>query len=114
MTTSEAFQAFKSNLELPDTRFTQASTEQQKIRTNLEKHLTITDSFLSGSYARHTKIDPLQDIDIILVRNDARVQLTTCGGGVTTTDAVAQVATAARKAYPLATIKMQSRSVNVQ
>jgi hypothetical protein len=113
MTTSEAFQAFKSNLELPDKKYSQASTAQQKIRSDIGKYLTIEESFLSGSYARYTKIDPLQDIDIILVRNDSRVQLSS-SGGTTPTDALEQVRTAVAKAYPTAKIKLQSRSVNVQ
>jgi SMODS domain-containing protein len=113
MTTSEAFLQFKSNLELPDKQFEKASAAQQKIRTDLAKYLTIENSFLSGSYARYTKIDPLKDIDIIIVRNTSRVPLST-GGGIGPSEALNQVAAAVSAAYPNAAITYQSRSINVQ
>jgi hypothetical protein len=112
MTTSEAFLTFKSALELPDGKFAAASAAQQTIRERLSDHLFIPASFLAGSYARHTKIDPLKDIDIILVRNTERVGLTS-GGTNTPAKALEEVVTAAWKAYPKATCEIQNRSINV-
>jgi tRNA nucleotidyltransferase (CCA-adding enzyme) len=79
MTVSDAFASFKSELELPDRKQQQASTAQQEMRAEIAKHLHLTNSFLTGSYSRHTKIDPLNDIDVFLVRNDSRVALSTSG-----------------------------------
>jgi Second Messenger Oligonucleotide or Dinucleotide Synthetase domain len=113
MTVTEAFEVFKSELELPDSKQAQASNAQQDIRSRLANHLYVPDSLLTGSYPRHTKIYPLDDIDILLVRNTGRVGLVTDGSGVSTTTAIDDVAQAVSKAYGLtATIKKQVRSVN--
>jgi SMODS domain-containing protein len=115
MTVSEAFDAFKSELELPDRKQREASVAQQDIRARISQYLDVPSSFLSGSYARHTKIFPLKDIDLILVRNCAPVGLTSDGSGVSPGQALDEVVGAVRKAYPLAaTAAKQARSVNVQ
>lgn len=69
MTVSEAFSIFKSELEMPERKVAQAAAAQQDMREQVSRHLSVPDSFLAGSYARHTKIDPLNDIDVFLVRN---------------------------------------------
>lgn len=115
MTVTEAFQTFKSELELPDHKQKQAAGAQQEIRERVSVHLYVPDSFLCGSYARYTKINPLNDIDVILVRNKERVELSKDGSGVQPSQAIDQVAQSVVKAYPLgATVRKQSRSVNVQ
>lgn len=114
MTVTDAFATFKSNLELPDNLQDKASEAQQEVRKELGKYLTITDSFLSGSYPRHTKIDPLKDIDVILVRNTVATGLSTDGSGTYPSTALQEVAMAAKQAYPKATITTQARSVNLQ
>jgi hypothetical protein len=114
MTVSEAFATFKSALELPDRQQDKASTAQQELRTEIGKYLVITSSFLSGSYARFTKIAPLKDIDVILVRNNIRSGLNTDGNGILPAQAITEVATALRQAYPAAIITPQARSVNVE
>jgi hypothetical protein len=115
MTVTEAFDTFKSGLELPDSKQAQASKAQQDIRTRLANQLYVADSLLTGSYPRHTKIYPLDDIDILLIRNTGKVNVSTDGSGVSPNQALDQVAEAIQKAYPLtATIKKQSRSINAQ
>ena len=71
---------------------------------------------MTGSYARHTKLFPLNDIDVFLVRNAQRTALAAPGtGGIIPEAALVEVAQAVQKAYPLtATVKGQNRSVNVQ
>jgi hypothetical protein len=113
MTVSEAFQEFKSHLELPASHSERASAAQQELRTRLGRHLDIQESFLTGSYARHTKIHPLNDIDVMLVRNSVRVGLAS-GGGILPLDALDGVVHAARAAFPNGvTVNRQSRSVNL-
>jgi Second Messenger Oligonucleotide or Dinucleotide Synthetase domain len=115
MTVTEAFNTFKSELELPDSKLAQASKAQQDIRARVANHLYVADSLLTGSYPRHTKIYPLDDIDILLVQNTERVGLSKEGGGPSPNQALDDVAEAIGKAYPLtATIKKQSRSINAQ
>jgi hypothetical protein len=113
MTVSEAFQIFKGELELPASHSERASTAQRELRTRLSAHLPVQDSFLTGSYSRHTKIHPLNDIDVMLVRNSARVGLSS-SGGVSPSQALDEVAGAARSAFGTGVvIKKQSRSVNL-
>ena len=115
MTVSESFEIFKSELELPDRKQREASAAQQDIRARVSQYLDVPSSFLSGSYARHTKIFPLKDIDVILVRNRAPVRLTADGSGIFPGQALDEVLSAVRKAYPLApAATKQARSVNVQ
>ena len=115
MTVTEAFQIFKSELELPDRKQKLAASAQQEIRSRIAKHLFVADSILTGSYSRYTKIDPLSDIDILLIRNSQRMGLSTDGSGVLPGEALDQVVDAVKKAYPqTATVKKQTCSVNVQ
>jgi hypothetical protein len=114
MTVTEAFTIFKSELELPERKQDQAASAQKEIRLEVAKQIYIHDSFLSGSYARHTKIDPLKDIDVILIHNQYRTQLATGGNGIFPSQAIETLAGAVRQAYPSATLEKQSRSVNVK
>jgi hypothetical protein len=115
MTVSEAFNIFKGELELPDRKQKQASDAQQAIRLEIAKHLHVPNSFLTGSYSRYTKIFPLNDEDVMLVRNENRVALSTDGRGVQPNQALDEVAEAVQKVYGIrVTIKKQSRSVNVK
>ena len=115
MTVTEAFDTFKSELELPDRKQAEASKAQQDIRSRIANHLHVYNSILTGSYSRYTKIHPLNDIDILLIRNDQRVAVRTDGSGILPTQALDEVVDAVRKGFPATTIaKRQSRSVNVQ
>jgi len=115
MTVAEAFQTLKSELELPDRKQKLAASAQQDIRSRIAKYLHVADSMLTGSYSRYTKINPLNDIDIFLIRNERREALSTDGSGIFPGAAIDEVVKAVQQAYPqTATIKKQSRSVNVQ
>jgi hypothetical protein len=115
MTVAEAFLEFKTELELPDREQSKASTTQQKLRGEISKYLYVPNSFLTGSYSRYTKISPLKDIDVFLVRNDRRTGLATYGNGISPSAALDEVVAAVRMAYPLsAMIEKQNRSVNVE
>ncbi|MCI0560534.1 MAG: hypothetical protein MN733_18765 [Nitrososphaera sp.] len=65
----ESFKTFRSNLEITDLQAATVSTRQQNVRAAVENGLTVSDSFLSGSYSRQTLIAPLKqaDIDIVVV-----------------------------------------------
>ncbi len=68
-TIQSSFQKLKENLEPTVLQKETLSTRQTNIRTALAKEITIDDSFLTGSYSRHTLIAPLKeaDIDIFVV-----------------------------------------------
>lgn len=67
LTVDEAFRKFKSRLELNDREQKNASARQNEVRDYLATKFAIDRSFLTGSYARHTKTKPLKDIDIFFV-----------------------------------------------
>lgn len=67
ITIPEAFDKFKSRLELTDREQEDARRRQQKIREYLREQFEIERDFLTGSYARWTKTKPLKDVDIFFV-----------------------------------------------
>jgi predicted nucleotidyltransferase len=71
LTVDEAFRKFKSRLELNDREQKNASDRQQEVREYLDTKFAIERSFLTGSYARHTKTKPLKDIDIFFELNES-------------------------------------------
>ena len=52
MTVNEAFETFKSELELPDRKQQEAAEAQQAVREAIKDHLYVPNSFLTGSYAQ--------------------------------------------------------------
>ena len=71
LTLDEAFRKFKSRLELNDREQKNASARQNEVRDYLDTKFAIANSFLTGSYARHTKTKPLKDIDIFFALKDS-------------------------------------------
>lgn len=71
LTTDEAFRKFKSRLELNDREQENASKRQNEVRDYLDTKFAIANSFLTGSYKRHTKTKPLKDIDIFFILKES-------------------------------------------
>ncbi|MCP2216096.1 putative nucleotidyltransferase [Bradyrhizobium elkanii] len=67
----EAFRKFKSRLELNDREQKNASQRHTEVREYLQTKFAVERSFLTGSYARHTKTKPLKDIDIFFVLKES-------------------------------------------
>src|SRR5437763_10708048 len=63
----DAFAKLKSNLEITKTEQALASRRQNEIRDHVAAHLALDRTFLTGSYARHTKTKKLKDVDIFCV-----------------------------------------------
>ncbi len=63
-TVNAGFQGLKVNLEITDLQATTVSTRQTNVRDNLAKEMTVTDSFLVGSYQRNTMVSPLSEADV--------------------------------------------------
>lgn len=59
-----SFAAFKTNLEITALQASTVSTRQQAVRQAVAAELTVTDSFLTGSYSRNTLIAPLTEADV--------------------------------------------------
>ena len=68
-TIQSAFQAFRQNVEITDLQTSTVSTRQSNVRAAIAKEMKVLDSFLAGSYKRHTMIAPLKkaDVDIFVV-----------------------------------------------
>lgn len=60
----DSFTVFKSNLNITDLQQTTVSVRQKNVREAMENGLTVSSSFLTGSYSRHTMIAPLKEADI--------------------------------------------------
>lgn len=65
----DAFNQFRSNLEITSLQESTTSTRQQNVREAVEAGFVVQESFLAGSYRRHTMIAPLSaaDIDVFVV-----------------------------------------------
>lgn len=71
LTISEAFNKFKSKLEITQVEQENASRRHQTIRQQVGQGIDVVDDFLTGSYRRHTKTKPLKDVDIFVVLADS-------------------------------------------
>jgi len=67
LSVAEAFDKFRTRLEITQTEQDDASRRQQEVRTHIGKSFHVEKDFLTGSYARHTKTKPLKDVDIFFV-----------------------------------------------
>ncbi len=68
-TIKTSFDRFRSNLEITTLQQTTVSDRQQAVRDAVARRLTVVDSFVTGSYRRHTMISPLKqaDVDVFVV-----------------------------------------------
>ncbi len=106
MTIGQAFELFKSALEITQSEQDAAKYCQETLRARLERRLTILDDFLTGSYKRDTKIRPLNDIDLFIVLDPGF--FTHGPAGV-----LRQVASHLRASFPNTKLRIQNRSVNL-
>lgn len=71
------FDTFLSSIQPKEERVTAASIAHNTLRTHLSSDETlkysVDESFLSGSYARSTAIDPIKDVDVILVLEEKNI-----------------------------------------
>ncbi len=67
ITVQEAFEKFRSNLELHPNEEADASDRQKEMRAVMKKSFDVENDFLTGSYKRWTKTKPLKDVDIFCV-----------------------------------------------
>jgi hypothetical protein len=70
LTTAQAFEKFRQNLELSATESKDAQRRHEDVRACIRADFDILRDFLSGSYARHTKTKPLKDVDVLFVMGD--------------------------------------------
>lgn len=109
LTVDDAFRKFKSRLELNDKEQKNASVRQQEVRDYLDTKFAIQNSFLTGSYARHTKTKPLKDIDIFFVLKDSERDYRDQSPSIV----IGDFYDALVEKYGEKAVRRQSRSVNV-
>lgn len=63
-TVAAAFSQFSSRLEITELQHSVVAARQQAVRDAVARHDEVIDSFLTGSYVRHTMIAPLKEADI--------------------------------------------------
>lgn len=109
LTVDEAFRKFKSRLELNDKEQANASARQNEVRDYLDTKFSIDNSFLTGSYKRHTKTKPLKDIDIFFVMKESERHYRGKAPSVIIKDFYDSLV----ERYGEKAVRKQSRSVNV-
>ena len=68
-TVEDAFLKFKSRLELRPNESADVIRRHNEVREVIRAKFSVDRDFLTGSYARHTKTKPLQDVDVFCVLN---------------------------------------------
>lgn len=109
LTIDDGFRKFKSRLELNDREQQNASGRQKEVREYLDTKFSIVNSFLTGSYRRHTKTKPLKDIDIFFVLDESERDYRDKAPSVVIEDFHKALA----EKYGNNAVRKQSRSVNV-
>lgn len=109
LTVDDAFRKFKSRLELNDREQKNASDRQKEVREYLDTKFEIDRSFLTGSYARHTKTKPLKDIDIFFVLKEAEKHYRSKAPSVI----LDAFYSALKSKYGEKALRKQARSINV-
>jgi hypothetical protein len=109
ITVQEAFEKFRSRLELTSRNQADASRRQIEIRGVMDAAFAIENDFLTGSYARWTKTKPLKDVDIFCVLADTERHYRKKAPSVLLTD----VETALVEKYGRENVSRQRRSVTV-
>lgn len=109
ITLDEAFRKFKSRLELNDREQMNASARHTEVREYLDTKFKVERSFLTGSYARHTKTKPLKDIDIFFVLKEAEKHYRSKAPSAV----IDAFYDALVDKYGKSAVRKQSRSVNV-
>jgi len=67
LTSEEAFDKFRTRLELSETEERDAAKRHAEVRDCIRGGFDVKTDFLSGSYKRHTKTKPLKDVDVLFV-----------------------------------------------
>jgi len=109
LSVDEAFRKFKSRLELNEREQKNASDRHNQVRDFLEAEFEIDRSFLTGSYARHTKTKPLKDIDIFFVLGKAEKEYRSKHASVVLDAFYKKLA----KEFGKDAVRLQARSINV-
>ena len=109
ITLDEAFRKFKSRLELNDREQNNATQRHTEVREYLETKFSIERSFLTGSYARHTKTKPLKDIDIFFELKENERRYRESAPSVVLDDFYDALV----EKYGKKAVRKQSRSINV-
>ena len=109
LTLDEAFRKFKNRLELNDREQKNAAARHTEVRDFLGTEFNVDRSFLTGSYARHTKTKPLKDIDIFFVLTEDEEHYRSDAPSVV----IGDFNDALTKNYGEDAVRKQSRSVNV-
>ena len=109
LSVNEAFRKFKSRLELNDREQKNASARHTEVREYLGTKFDVARSFLTGSYARHTKTKPLKDIDIFFVLKEAEKHYRSKSPSVV----IGDFHDALVEKYGAEAVREQSRSVGI-
>jgi hypothetical protein len=67
LSTTQAFDKFRQNLELSPTEREDAQKRHTDVRNCIRAGFDVTTDVLSGSYRRHTKTKPLKDVDVFFI-----------------------------------------------
>jgi hypothetical protein len=109
LTVTEAFQKFRSKLELTQKEQADASRRQKDVRAYMDECFHTERDFLTGSYKRWTKTKPLKDVDIFCVLGEDERKYRSKHPSVLLGEVDKKLA----KEYGRSNVSLQRRSVSV-
>jgi hypothetical protein len=112
LTVAQAMDQLMSAIEPNDAEREKASKQQLNVRAALEARLSVEDTYLSGSYRRHTQPRPLDDIDLLVVLDHTEHEITLDGIG--TRKALDLLEAALRDAYPKTELVRHDRCIQIK
>lgn len=99
-TVAQAFTKFSANLEITGLQQSVVASRHQAVRDAVAKREQVLDSFLTGSYARHTLIAPLKEADIDVCVVLASSYFTKLGGENPQAGLLDHIRASLRETYP--------------
>lgn len=111
-TLAQAFDLFRRTIEMKKELIQRINAQEKPLREGLQKRWPGAEVFFTGSYGRSTKIEPITDVDVFLVRPEQFKEI----GKITLSrdTLMAEVKAELQKLFPQQFIRQQTRSLGIQ
>lgn len=110
-TLAQAFDAFRRSIEMRRDLIQAITAQQTPLRERLQKRWPGAKVFYSGSYGRSTKIEPITDVDLFVVRPEQYREIGKIP--ISRDQFLDETLTALREVFPTQNIRRQTRSLGI-
>lgn len=110
-TLAQAFDQFRRSIEMKRELIQAITAQQTPLRERLQKRWPGSKLFFSGSYGRSTKIEPISDVDLFMVRPEQYREIGKIP--ISQEQLLSEVNAEVRMLFPHHTIRLQTRSLGI-